>query len=138
MVPDKVVLYGPWECPELLCCAAGLLHWGVAAGDLLIVDPNSAAQEGPRLPSCFGEEEVEATVLASLEASGIGLSRGCELEGWTCAEPDWLLQLREDGQEQGQGSHEGAAYATHVVFKPKLGANVKPLHNLVTKKAGWR
>lgn len=55
----KIVLYGWRNCPELLCCAAGLLRWGFPASNLLLLDPDSPVQEGPQLPTCFGDQQVQ-------------------------------------------------------------------------------
>ncbi|KAK3911366.1 Cilia- and flagella-associated protein 61 [Frankliniella fusca] len=123
-----VVLYGWWHSPELLCAAAGLLHWGVPARNLLIVDPESPDEEGPRMPSAFGEEEVEAALLSELEGAGVAVCRGCELEGWLCGEPDWLRAAGAGGGGGGRlggggggggGGPASGLYATHFTFRPK-------------------
>ncbi|XP_052123400.1 echinoderm microtubule-associated protein-like 1 isoform X4 [Frankliniella occidentalis] len=103
------------------------MHWGVPGRRILIVDPESPSEEGPRMPSVFGEDEVEAALLAELEAAGVELCRGCELEGWVCGEPDFL----EDPVPQGANDR----YATHVIFRPKQGANLEPLLALLTRQS---
>lgn len=74
--------------------------------------------------------QVEDAVLAALLASGVALSRGCELEGWRRGEVDW--EDENDARALGQRG-QGARHLTHVTLRPKQGAALRPLREAVKK-----
>lgn len=74
--------------------------------------------------------QVEDAVLAALLASGVALSRGCELEGWQRGEVDW--EDESDARPLGQRGPR-ARHLTHVTLRPKQGAALRPLREAVKK-----
>ncbi|KAJ1522715.1 hypothetical protein ONE63_001875 [Megalurothrips usitatus] len=122
---DTLVLYGWWHRPELLCFVSGLLHWGVPAANILVVDPDSQEQEGPLLMPVLGDAQVEAAVLDALEACGVSLCQGCELQSWTCGVADW---------NQDVAGAADAQFATHITLRPKRGAYLQPLLGRVRRE----